>query len=133
MGLGIPGPQVTEGDRPFYIRSREPLASLAALLGSRPIHVEDIAHWPVHLGRWRDYVGYPAEPADLDLNPDPSGCVWVWPGVSVTGISLANLDRAWRQHYDYRIGIDADGRWRFFMAGYYEPGVSPQPPPCGES
>jgi hypothetical protein len=104
------------------MRSREPLASLAALLGTRPAYVKDTPDWPVYVGP-RDHP---------DFNHDPGGCVWVWPALYV-GVEGDPGDRAlWHEHYDYRIGIDADGMWRFFMAHFYEPGVSPQPALCGD-
>jgi hypothetical protein len=105
--------------------SREPLASLAALLRTRPAHVDDIAHWPV-------YLGPPDDPMYSDFNPEPSGCVWVWPALYVGAEGDPGDGALWSAHYDYRIGIAADGTWRFFMAHFYERGVSPNPPLCGD-
>jgi hypothetical protein len=114
------------GLRDYNIASREPLASLAALLATRPAYVEDIPDWPVFLGPRN-----PNDPDDMDFNLEPSGCVWVWPAVYVGAEGGPDDWTVWTAHSDYRIGIAADGTWRFFMAGFYE-AAAPQPPPCGD-
>jgi hypothetical protein len=114
------------GLRDSNIASREPLASLAALLATRPTYVEDIPDWPVFLGPRN-----PNDPDDVDFNLEPSGCVWVWPAVYVGADGGPDDWAVWTAHFDYRIGIGADGTWRFFMASFYE-AAAPQPPPCGD-
>jgi hypothetical protein len=105
------------------LRSREPLASLVAVLGTRPAYVDDIPHWPVYVGPPQEYP---------DPNPEPGGCVWVWPALYVQAEADPGDSERWAPHYDYRVGIAADGTWRFFMAHSYERGVSPNPPLCGD-
>ncbi len=105
------------GSRWYNFGSREPLASLAALLATHPAYVEDIRFWPVFEGP----------------NLDQSGCVWVWPAVYVAADGGPGDREVWREHYSYRIGIGADGTWRFFMTGFHEPPLGAlRPPPCGD-
>jgi hypothetical protein len=86
------------GPQGYGIRSREPLATLAALLGTTPVYVEDAIDLPLS-------------------HPQPEGRMWVWPAVYVEPNGDPDDLALWEEHRDYRIGIASDGTWRFFMAG----------------
>jgi hypothetical protein len=83
------------------IRSSEPLAALAAMLGTTPLHIDNATDLPAG-------------------HPRTEGALWVWPAIYMQRDGHPQDRDIWAEHRDYRIAIAPDGTWLFFMAGDFE-------------